>query len=370
MTVIAAVQTRPGGPLEVREVLLRPPGPGEVRVSMKAAALCHTDVQALSTGRVGTSALPIPGIRGHEGAGIISEVGEGVTGVDVGDHVILTTTAHDGTCTYCQAGHPALCVRTFELINAQAAAGPVMFLDGVPVGRMGNIATFNSETIVPSECVVVIDRRMPLDVACLIGCGVLTGVGVVRNAARVRAGEHVVVIGCGGVGVNAIQAAKLAGAATIVAVDVLPEKLETARRFGATVTLDATTDEVEAAVLEATAGLGAHYSFESSGRTECMAQAVTVLRPGGTAVLLGMASASSPFVLDNIAQVILQEKRITGSLMGSGFAARDYPTLVAEYLSGSLRLDELITRRRPLTEINEAIADLEAGIGLRTVFNF
>lgn len=370
MTAIAAVQIEPGGPLELRQVQVRAPGRGEVKVSMKAAALCHTDVQALFGGGVGASSMPTPLVAGHEGAGIVTEVGPGVADIAVGDHVILASTAHDGTCPLCQDGHPALCMRTRQLMTTPAADGPDMLLEGVAVNRLGNIGTFTSETVMSSECVVVIDPAMPWDVASLIGCGVLTGVGVVRNAVDVRPGEHVVVLGCGGVGMNIVQAAKLAGAATVIAVDISKDKLAIARQFGATITVDATTDDVSAVVAGATGGLGAHYCFESTGRTDAMAQAVTLVRPGGTAVLLGMAPASAPFVLDNIAAVILQEKRIVGSLMGSGVAAQDYPELVSQYLDGSLKLDPLITARRPLAEVNEAIADLEAGIGIRTVFTF
>jgi S-(hydroxymethyl)glutathione dehydrogenase/alcohol dehydrogenase len=366
---VAAAQMTPGGSVEIVEVEVRSPGQGEVRIQMAAAALCHTDVMALY-GSVAGHSIPTPVVAGHEGSGVVAEVGPGVTGLEVGQHVILSLTAHDGTCEFCRAGHPALCVSTRALASPEAGHGPALSVGGVAITKFGNLGTFSEQMVVPQECVVPIDDAMPLDVACLIGCAVSTGVGVVRNTVTVGAGDIVVVIGCGGVGLNSVQAARLAGAAQIVAVDVSADKLEAATTFGATLTIDASTDDVVRAVRAASGGHGAHYAFESTGLTSCMAQAVDAIRPGGTAVLLGMADASSPFVLDNIAEVIVQEKRITGTMMGSGIASRDFPRLVAEYLNGSLMLDELVGRRRPLSEINEAIADLRAGLGLRTVFTF
>jgi S-(hydroxymethyl)glutathione dehydrogenase/alcohol dehydrogenase len=192
--------------------------------------------------------------------------------------------------------------------------------------------------IVPAESVIAIDSKMQLDLACLIGCAVSTGAGVVRHTANVQPGDDAIVIGCGGVGLNAIQAAKLSGANEIVAVDVSDEKLNAARNFGATVVVDPTKAEVVEAVTSVTGGLGAHDSFESAGLTSCMARVFSAIRPGGMAVLLGMAADASPFVIDNIAAAILQEKWITGPMMDSGIARRDYPRLVPECLDGSLML--------------------------------
>jgi S-(hydroxymethyl)glutathione dehydrogenase/alcohol dehydrogenase len=366
--VLAAAQMAPGGPVELVTVEVRAPGRGEVRIEMVAAALCHTDVMALYGGVAGHS-MPTPVVVGHEGSGVVAELGPGVVELEVGQHVVLSLTAYDGTCEFCVAGHPALCLSARALANPTTGHGPALTVDGVPVTKFGNLGTFTEQMIVPQECVVAVDAAIPLDVACLIGCAVSTGVGVVRNTVAVGPGDIVVVIGCGGVGLNTIQGARLAGAAQVIAVDVSPAKLDAARTFGATLTVDATTEDVVAHVRAASDGFGAHYAFESTGLTQCMAQAVSAVRPGGTAVLLGMADATSSFVLDNIAEVIVQEKRITGTMMGSGIAARDFPRLVAEYLSGELMLDELVGRRRPLGEINEAIADLRAGRGLRTVFS-
>jgi S-(hydroxymethyl)glutathione dehydrogenase/alcohol dehydrogenase len=365
----AAVQMKAGGPVELVEVQVRAPGPGEVRVDMVASGLCHTDVALLEEGVAG-HVLPPPLVAGHEGAGVVSDVGPGVSGVAVGDHVVLASIAHDGTCEFCRNGNPALCVRGAQLYDPRPGLGPSLTIDGLPVTQMGAFSTFSSQVTVPAECAIVIDQRMPLDVACLIGCAVSTGVGAVRNRADVRPGQHVVVFGAGGVGLNIIQAARLAGAAGVIAVDVSGTKLEAAERFGATRVVDSRSEDVLAVVRAATGGLGAHHAFESTGVQSCMVQAIDAVRPGGTAVLLGMASSATPLVIDNIAGVILQEKVITGSMMGSGYPARDFPPLVASYLKGELELDELVTRRRPLAEINDAIADLHAGIGLRTVFQF
>jgi len=365
----AAVQLQTGGPLEIVEVAVRPPGPGEVRVAMAAAGLCHTDVQALSGGLAGT-VLPPPLVAGHEGAGIVTEVGDGVTDLAVGDHVIIAVRAHDGSCAFCLDGHPALCRRTYELADPRNGNGPVLFHDSRPVTTLGPASTFTEEIVVRTELAIRIDAAIPLDLACLIGCAVSTGVGAVRNTVGVQAGEHTVVIGCGGVGLNIVQAARLAKAASVIAVDVNETKLATATAFGATHTVDARTADILTSVREATDGLGAHYAFESTGLVDSMSQAVSLIRPGGTAVILGMAPSSTPLVIDNIAAVILQEKSITGSMMGSGAPSRDFPQLVSQYLDGDLKLEELVTRRRPLAEINEAITDLEAGNGLRTVFTF
>lgn len=365
----AAVQLKADGPIEFIEVDVRPPGPGEVRVRMAAAGLCHTDVQALYGGVAGMT-MPPPAVAGHEGAGVVTEVGPGVLGPTVGDHVILSATGHDGTCEFCTDGHPSLCLRSLQLADPRTGNGPALSVDGTPVTPFGPLGTFTEETIVPAECAIAIDKAMPLDLACLIGCAVSTGVGAVRNRVTVRPGDHVAVLGCGGVGLNIVQAARRAGAGSVIAVDVSEEKLTAATAFGATHVIDARHVQVPDAVRAVTGPFGAHFTFESTGLTDCMAQAVSAIRPGGTAVLLGMAPGSSALALDNIADIILQEKVITGSLMGSGYSVRDFPVLVREYLEGTLKLDELITRRRPLAEINEAIADLKSGTGLRTVFTF
>jgi len=365
----AAVQLKADGPIEFIEVDVRAPGPGEVRVRMAAAGLCHTDVQALYGGVAGMT-MPPPVVAGHEGAGVVTEVGPGVSGPTVGDHVILSAMGHDGTCEFCTDGHPSLCLRSLQLADPRAGNGPALSVDGTSVTPFGPLGTFTEETIVPAECAIAIDKAMPLDLACLIGCAVSTGVGAVRNRVTIRPGDHVAVLGCGGVGLNIVQAARRAGAGSVIAVDVSEEKLAAATAFGATHVIDARHVQVPDAVRAVTGPFGAHFTFESTGLTDCMAQAISAARPGGTAVLLGMAPGSSALVLDNISEIILQEKVITGSLMGSGYSARDFPVLVREYLEGTLKLDELITRRRPLAEINEAIADLKSGTGLRTVFTF
>jgi S-(hydroxymethyl)glutathione dehydrogenase/alcohol dehydrogenase len=365
--VVAAVQMKTHGPLEMIDVDVRPPGPGEVRVRMAAAGVCHTDAQALE-GDVGGYLFSPPLVVGHEGAGRVIEVGPGVTSLQNGDHVVLSTGAHDGTCEFCRDGNPALCVRGLQLATGDRE--PALSVDGVPVNLYASIATFASEITVPAETAFSIDKRVPFDVACLLGCAVATGVGAVRNRARVQPGQHTVVFGCGGVGLNIVQAARLAGAATVVAVDINDAKLEAAKQFGATHTVNSSTDDAIAAVRDVSGGYGAHHAFESSGLAVCMSQAITSIRPGGQAVLLGMSPSTVPLTIDNVAGFIVQEKVITGSLQGSGFPARDLSPMVAEYLDGKLKLDELITRRRPLAEVNDALDDLRAGNGLRTVLTF
>ena len=366
MRMKAAVLEAFGRPLVVDEVELAVPRRGEVLVRLAASGLCHTDLHAMT----GDRPRPLPAVLGHEGAGVVEVVGEGVSGVKVGDHVVCSWAPNCGHCFYCDEGQPILC----EELNAASPAG-VLFdgttrlgRDGRPIYHFTMVSSHAEYCVVPEAAAVPIPEEMPLDRACLIGCGVLTGVGAVIRNAQVRPGSSVVVFGCGGVGLNVVQGARLAGAGTIVAVDLKPKKLEWARTFGATHTVDAsTTDPVEAA-RELTDGRGADYAFEAVGHPGSIRGALAAVRKGGRLVILGMAPAGTDLTVPF--DLLLGEKVITRSSYGGGLPRVDFPRLAKLYLDGKLMLDELITMRLPLEDINEGFRRMEAGDVARAVVVF
>ncbi len=361
----AAVYYRGGEPLRVEEVELLAPQRLEVLVRIAAAGVCHSDLHFVD----GVLPHASPAVLGHEGAGIVEAVGEGVTYVRPGDHVILSFIPSCGQCSYCVVGRPNLCTAG----NRAAARGTLLDgttrlrKDGEPVYHMSCTACFAERVVVSESSVVKVREEMPLDRAALIGCGVMTGVGAVINTAKVQPGSTVAVIGCGGVGLNVIQGAVLAGAARVVAIDISDYKLELAKQFGATDTVNASEVDPVAAVRELSPG-GADYAFEVIGRPETMRQAYDAVRRGGTAVVVGLAPASAEVSIP--AASLLQEKVLTGSAYGGTRARVDMSKLVELYLAGRLKLDELISRRYPLEGINEALEALRAGEVARSVIEF
>ncbi len=361
----AAVFTAPQHPLSVEELDLMAPQREEVLVRVAAAGVCRSDLHFLD----GTLPHPSPTVLGHEGAGVVEAIGEGVTYVQPGDHVILCFTPSCAKCPYCIAGRPNLCVAG----GRAAARGTLMdgttrlSKDGQPVYHMTCTACFAERTVVPEGGVVKIREDMPLEQAALISCGVMTGVGAVINTARVQAGSTVAVIGCGGVGLNVVQGAALAGAVRIIAIDLLDYKLELATQFGATHTVNASKEDPVERVRSLSPG-GADYAFEVIGRPETMRQAYDAVRRGGLAVVVGLGPASAEVSLP--ASSFLQEKTITGSAYGGARPRIDMPKLVDLYLAGKLKLDELISRRYPLEGINEAMDALRAGEVARSLITF
>ncbi|AZP18573.1 Zn-dependent alcohol dehydrogenase [Streptomyces aquilus] len=333
--------------LEVRE-----PGPGEVAVAIAAAGLCHSDLSVVD----GTIPFPVPVVLGHEGAGVVAAVGAGVTHVAAGDHVALSTLANCGTCAECDRGRPTMCRQAIGRPGQPFARG------GRPVFQFAANSAFAERTVVKAVQAVRIPKDIPLSSAALIGCGVLTGVGAVLNRAKVDRGDSVVVIGTGGIGLNVLQGARIAGALRIVAVDANPAKEAVARQFGATDFLTSTEGVRELLPT------GADHVFECVGRVELVRQAVDLLDRHGQAVLLGTppAGAEASFV---VASMFL-DKSILGCRYGSSRPQRDIPLYTELYREGRLLLDELVTQTYPVEEFERAVADAEAGKVARGVLTF
>ncbi|MEW2610744.1 Zn-dependent alcohol dehydrogenase [Streptomyces sp. NPDC047880] len=333
--------------LEVRE-----PGPGEVRVAISAAGLCHSDLSVVD----GTIPFPVPVVLGHEGAGVVEAVGGGVTHVAPGDHVALSTLANCGTCAECDRGRPTMCRR------AIGRPGRPFHHAGSPVHQFASNSAFAERTVVKAVQAVPIPDGVPLTSAALIGCGVLTGVGAVLNRARVDRGDSVLVIGTGGIGLNVLQGARLAGAGRIVAVDANPAKEEAARRFGATDFL------TSAGGVRDLLPTGADHAFECVGRVELIRQAIDALDRHGQAVLLGVppATAEASFRVSSM----YLDKSILGCRYGSSRPQRDIALYAELYRQGRLLLDELVTRTYPVEDFEKAAADAEAGRVARAVLTF
>ena len=360
----AVVFSEPGAPPELTEVELAPPGPGEVRVRIVAAGVCHSDLHV----RRGEWTLPLPLVMGHEGAGVVAEVGPNVTGLEAGDHVILSWQPACGRCSYCVSGRPSQC----EPVARIVAPGGVLFdgtsrlsRGGRPVYHYLGVSSFAEEAVVPETGAIKIRKDMPLDRAALIGCCVSTGVGAVLRTAQVEEGSTVVVIGLGGVGLSVVQGAVIASCDRIVAVDLLPHKLDVARTFGATDAVNAAeTDPVEA--VRGLLGGGADYVFDAIGHTSTTEQAVQMLGLGGTAVVVGLPPTGAKATFEPLV-LAEAEQRILGSNYGSVRPAVDFPRFVDMYMNGRLEIDGLITGHRPLAEVNEAFDDLAAGRAIRTI---
>jgi S-(hydroxymethyl)glutathione dehydrogenase / alcohol dehydrogenase len=338
------------------DVLLIPPGPGEVQVRVRAAGVCHSDLSA----RDGGLPQPVPAVLGHEAAGDVVAVGEGVEGVAVGDRVIANWLPACQNCSSCLRGEPYLCMAHVMMGYVQ----PRFLLGDTPVFGMAGCGAFAEQMVLPRVGVVPIAADVPYDVAALIGCGVMTGVGAVINTARMPAGSTVLVIGCGGVGIAAIQGARLAGAALIVAVDTVPAKHEVARRFGAgyAVTPDALSD----LATEVTGGEGFDYAFDVVATPQTLRTAWTAARRGGTIVVVG-AGRSDQQVQFSPFELLFEGKRILPSLYGSANARRDYGRLLDLWRAGRLDLDGMISQRLRLDEVNQAMAALGNGDVIRQV---
>ena len=356
----AAVLYAFGEPLVIEELDLDPPKAGEVLIRMAASGVCRSDWHGVRG--VHQHATPI--VLGHEGSAIVEEVGEGVEGLAPGDHVALSWLPYCGSCARCVAGHPARCERLDVFDQGYLADGTTRFAKGDLRIKHNVPSSFAERSVVPATTAIKVDPGIPLDQVALLGCAVMTGVGAVLNTARVRPGESVVVIGCGGVGQLVIQGARIAGAAPIVAVDVVPSKLELAKALGATATVLG-GEGAEGRIRDAVGG-GADFAFEALGRAETIELATRVTGAGGTAVLVGMVPPEARVPLDALTMVY-QERTVTGSWYGSTVPPRDFPMLAGLVASGDLRLEPLIGRTMPLEAINEALALFEAGQELRTV---
>ncbi len=347
----AAVLRAAGQPVTIEEVRVRDPGPGEVRVAIRAAGLCHSDLSVID----GAIPYPTPVVLGHEGAGVVDAVGAGVTAVREGDAVVLSTLAHGGRCPACEVGRPTECRNAPSPKDARPFT-----LDGEPAYQFANASAFANWTVVREQSAI------PIDCAALIGCGIMTGVGAVLNRARVETGAAMAVFGLGGIGLSCVQGGVLAGAAKIIAVDVVPAKLELARRLGATHAIDAGKDDPVAAIRDLTRG-GADYTFEAVGNLAVIRQALDALGAGGALTIVGVPKIGSR--LDFVVHALYQNKAILGCRYGTARPRRDFAMLADLYLGGRLKIDELITRRYALDEFAAALDDLRAGRLARGVFS-
>jgi Zn-dependent alcohol dehydrogenase len=362
--VRAVVLREPGRPVAVEEVELDPPKADEVLVRVAAAGVCHSDVR-LADGELGEGRWPM--VLGHEGAGVVEAVGAAVTHVRPGDHVVFSFVPACGACPTCRAGRPNLC----EPAGVCGVAGTLLdgtsrlsLPDGTVLQHGLMTACFAERNVVDAAAAVPVPPEIPLWQAALLGCAVVTGIGAVRNAARVAAGDTVCVIGCGGVGLQVVAGARLAGASLIVAVDRDPAKLELARRRGATHAVDVSSGDAAAAVRELSDG-GVQHAFEVVGRAETIRLAWDVLRPGATAVVVGLAPKGVEVSLPAIE--FLSEKTIKGSYYGSAGAATELPRLVALLAEGRLELEEVVSHVAELDDVEEALGRLRRGQGNRTI---
>jgi S-(hydroxymethyl)glutathione dehydrogenase/alcohol dehydrogenase len=349
------------GQVEVVDVEIDEPGPREVLLRTAATGVCHSDLHFYS----GTYPQQPPAILGHEAAGVVEAVGSQVRDVAPGDHVITCVSVFCGRCYHCLTGHPARCATTERVREADEP--PRVHQDGEAVTQFAGLGTFAEKMLVHEHAVVAIRPDMPLDRAALIGCAVVTGLGAVFNTAAVEPGSTVAVFGCGGIGLNCVQGARLAGASRIIAVDRVASKLELARRLGATDAVDASDGDPAAKVVELT-GEGADFAFEAVGLKRTAEQAFASLRPGGTATVIGMIPPEESVEVPAFG--LLMEKRLQGSLMGSNRFRIDMPRYVDFYLSERLELDALVAERIGLEQLPEAFERLEGGESVRSVVVF
>ncbi len=353
-------------PVTVEELSFDSPKRGEVMVRLNACGVCHSDLSAIT----GTIALPLPLVLGHEGAGVVEEVGEGVTDLAKGDHVIFSFVYMCGKCRFCLSGRPVLCVDQGKALLTPLEGTPrVHDAKGNPLNIFSGCGAMAEYATVSAENLIKIDAKIPLEVAALVGCGVTTGVGAVFNTAKVVPGSSVAVFGCGGVGLSVIQGARIAGADRIIAIDTLEAKLAMAKQFGATDTLLAKPGEDPTKALKKLTGGGPDYAFECVGSGELAANAYKAIRRGGLTVVVGVAKPSDSTSIRSMT-LVFEEKTITGSYFGSCVPRIDFPRMLALYLKGELKLEELITRRYKIGEAAQAFADLESGRNARGVILF
>lgn len=357
----AAVLREVNQPLEIEDVQLGNPGPREVLVRTAAAGVCHSDLHFQN----GSYPYFLPTVLGHESAGVVEAVGSDVTYVQPGDHVITCLSAFCGHCEFCLTGHMSLCQE--PELQRGVDEPPRLSTHGESIAQFLNLSSFAEYMLLHEHAIAKIRKDMPLDRAALIGCGVTTGVGAVIHTAAVEPGTTVAVIGCGGVGLSCVNGAAIAGASRIIAVDTTPSKLDLARKFGATDTVDANSEDPVGAVRELSGG-GVHYSFEAIGLKSTTEQAWKMIRNGGTATVIGMIPVGT--MVEIHGPEFLREKTLQGSNMGSNRFRVDMPRFVDFYLAGKLHLDDMISSRIRLEDVNDALAQLETGEVARNVIMF
>ena len=357
----AAVCYEFGKPLAIEDIDIDPPQAGEIKVRLAACAICHSDIHYME----GAWGGKLPAVYGHEASGVVEEVGSGVTSTKLGDHVVVTLIRSCGHCHYCVQGHPHACETTFPLDERTQ----LRHRDGQPIHQGLRTGAFAEYVVVDESQVVPVPDEIPMESASLLACGVITGMGAVVNTAGVPSGSSVVVIGTGGVGLNSVQGAMIAGAHPVIAIDVSEKKLEAATVFGATHTINSTEADIREGILSLTQGRGADYVLVTVGSTKVIEQGLGLLGRLGTLVIVGMPPSGAMAELEAVSFAD-NSQRILGSKMGSTRLRVDVPKLVELYQQGRLKLDELITARYPLEEINEAIAAVKRAEALRNVIVF
>jgi len=365
----AAVLMGVGQALEVRDDIdVEQPHAGEVRVRMAASGVCHSDLSMQN----GTLLTPTPIVLGHEGAGVIEAVGNGVTELAVGDHVVISWVPQCGSCYFCDRDQPELCENTSMSVAMGCLLDGTTRLSagGQALRQMSASGTFSELAVIPAVSAIKIPADLDLKVAALIGCGVLTGVGAALNTARIAPGDTVAVVGCGGVGLNVIQGAAIAGAGAIIAVDVQPAKLELARTFGATAVVDAGRRDAVSGVMELTAQRGADVAFEVIGLQKTIDQTIGMTRRGGQAILVGVPRMDAVVNVPAFFGVVLAEKTIRGCWYGGSDVRRDVARIIGFYREGKLKLDELIAQTIALEQVNEAFETLKSGEQARSVITY
>jgi S-(hydroxymethyl)glutathione dehydrogenase/alcohol dehydrogenase len=357
----AVLRQIPGTLVVENDIFVDAPGHQEVLVQTAAAGLCHSDLHYLE----GTFSCKTPVVLGHESAGIVESVGAEVTYVKPGDHVVTCLSVFCGSCEYCLTGRPALCADR-NSVRRPPGATPRLSKDDVPISQFFDLSSFAEQMLIHEHALVKVDPAMPLDFAALLGCAVTTGLGAVFNTAHIPSGSSVAVLGCGGIGLSAVQGALLAGASRVIAIDVMPEKLKAAKLLGATDVLDAAEGDTVAQVIELTRG-GVEYSFEAIGSKNVTEQAFRMLRRGGTCTVIGMIPPHEKVEISGID--LLMEKTLQGSTMGSNRFRIDMPRYVELYLQGRLKLDQMVSRRIRLEEIHDGFQAMKSG-GIRSVVVF
>jgi S-(hydroxymethyl)glutathione dehydrogenase / alcohol dehydrogenase len=352
-------------PIEICEdIQVIEPRAGEVRVNIKYCGLCHSDLGFIT----GSSPLMGPMVPGHEASGVVDTVGPGVTHLAPGDHVVLTPSAPCGHCYYCQRDQQNLCVNAMSIMSgllpdgcSGVSQGEQQVLRGCGIGALAEFVTL------PATGAIRIDDDIPLEVACVIGCALQTGVGAALNTAAMEPGSTAAVLGLGGIGMAVLQGARIAGASVIIGSDPVAERREMAKSFGATHVVDPTCEDLNALVLELTDGIGVDYAFEAAGKAMLIEQAIQLTRMGGTTVAVGSPPVEENLTIPNVVLFQAFEKKLCGCLLGSSNSLYEIPRLLRLWRKGLLDMEGMITHRRPLEEVNEGFRDLEEGRGIRTV---
>jgi S-(hydroxymethyl)glutathione dehydrogenase/alcohol dehydrogenase len=367
LTYRAAVLHQSGTPLSVERVSLAQPMPTDVVVKVRAAGLCHTDLEVID----GSLRYPLPMILGHEAAGVVEEIGSAVRDISVGDRVVLSWNPHCGHCFHCDRAQPILCetylARGAEDVHFDGAS-KAQLVDGRNLAHLMFLGAFSEYVVLPAQQAIVVPNDIPFDRACLIGCGVMTGVGAALNVAAIGHGDTVMVTGCGAVGLAAVQGARLAGAGAVIAVDLDDAKLALARQLGATHVVNAAREDPVQFAKQATRGGGADVILEAAGHPNAFRQTAEAVRPGGEVIWLGKIDVTQDVSFRWGA--LMGEKRFRRSSYGGARPRRDFPLLAQAYLDGRLKLDELITGRCSLDGINDGFEALRRGRSIRTVVEF